>query len=106
MAAGALAPWIGGRLFGATTGVDLGGDGWLVVAAAGLALLPLVLPLPPSGMKGVWALGLALGAAYVCWVHYTRAGIDGFEVVWGLEVSALGSLLLALAGLRLLLPRV
>jgi hypothetical protein len=102
MIVGASGPWIGGKLFQATSGVDLGGDGWLVVAAASLALVPLLLPLRRSSAKGLWVLTLAVGAAYVCWIHYQQAGADGFQVVWGLELSAIGAGLLGLAGFRLL----
>jgi hypothetical protein len=85
--------------------VELGGDGWLVVAAAGIALVPLFLPLPPSSLKGVWVLVFAAVAGYVCWMHYREADVDGFEVVWGLELAAAGSALLGLGGLRLLKPK-
>ena len=104
MIVGASGPWIGGKLFHATSGVDLGGDGWLVVAAASLALVPLLLPLPRSAGKGLWVLALAAAAGYVCWIHYQQAGTDGFQVVWGLELSAVGAGLLGLAGFRLLRP--
>jgi hypothetical protein len=67
-------------------------------------MLPLLLPLPPSSLKGIWVLLFAAVAGYVCWAHYEEAGVDGFRVVWGLELAAAGSALLALAGLRLLRP--
>jgi hypothetical protein len=102
MIVGACGPWIGRRLFASTSGIALGGDGWLVVACAALALAPLVLPSPRSSLKGFLAVALALGAAYVCWIHYQEANDDGFNVVWGLELSAMGSGLLLLAGFRLL----
>jgi hypothetical protein len=102
MIVGACGPWIGRRLFASTSGIALGGDGWLVVACAAVALAPLVLPSPRTSLKGVLAVALALGAAYVCWIHYQEANVDGFDVVWGLELSALGSGLLLLAGFRLL----
>lgn len=104
MVVGAWGPWIGGHLLGGTHGLELGGDGWAVVAAAALALLPLLLPLPPSSLKGVWVLAFAAVSAYVCRTHYAEAGVDGLRVVWGLEIAATGSGLLALAGLRLLRP--
>ena len=46
MVIGAFGPWIGGRFFSATSGIELGGDGWLVLAAATLALVPVVVPWP------------------------------------------------------------
>jgi hypothetical protein len=102
MIVGACGPWIGRTLFESRSGIALGGDGWLVVACAAAALLPLVLPSPKSTLKGFLAVALALGAAYVCWIHYQEANDDGFNVVWGLELSAMGSGLLLLAGFRLL----
>lgn len=104
MAAGAWGPWIGGHFFGGTQGIQLGGDGWLVVTAAALALLPLVLPLPPSSIKGVWVIGCALGSAYVCWSHFAQAGVDGLDVDWGLQLASVGTGALGLSGVRLLLP--
>lgn len=104
MVVGACSPWIGARLFGSTTGVGLGGDGWLVVAAACLAVLSLLLPLPRCSAIGLWVVVLSIGAGYVCWIHVHQAGTDGFEIVWGLDLSAAGSALLAAAGLRLLRP--
>jgi hypothetical protein len=104
MVIGAWGPWVGGRLFHATPGLDLGGDGWLVVSAAILAMLPLLVPLPHSSMKALWVICLGLGAAYVCLIHYREASVDGFDVVWGLELSAAGCGVLVAAGLRLLKP--
>jgi hypothetical protein len=101
MIVGATGPWIGGRFFHATSGIDLGGDGWLVVSAAILALVPLLLPLRRSAAKGFWVITLAVGAAYVCWIHYQQASTDGFSVVWGLEFSAIGAGVLGLGGFRL-----
>lgn len=102
MIVGACGPWVGDRLFGATSGVALGGDGWLVVVAASLAVAPLLVPLPRGNGRGLWTLALALGAVYVCWVHYRQADVDGVRVVWGLDLSAAGSGLLGFAGLRFL----
>jgi hypothetical protein len=104
MIVGASGPWIGGRLFHATSGLDLGGDGWLVIATAVLASIPLLLPLPHSVARGLWVLALAFGGAYVCWIHYQQAETDGFKVVWGLELSAIGAGLVGLGGFRLLRP--
>lgn len=105
MVVGAFGPWIGGRFLGSTTGTDLGGDGWLVLAAAALALVALLLPLANAAFRGAWVVALASGAAFVCWTHYSEARVDGLEVVWGLELAGIGSALLAFAGLRLLLTR-
>lgn len=105
MAVGAFGPWIGGKVFGAPTGIELGGDGWLVVAAATLALVPVVLRMSGSAARGAWVSILALVAAYVCWTHYTQARADGVQVVWGLELAGVGCALLACAGLLLLLDR-
>lgn len=102
MIVGACGPWIGRQFFDSTSGIALGGDGWLVVVCAGVALLPLVLPSPRSALKGFLAIALALGSGYVCWIHYQEAGVDGFKVVWGLQLSAVGCGILLLAGFRLL----
>ena len=105
MIVGAFGPWIGGKFFGATTGIDLGGDGWLVLGAALLALVSLFLPHASPAFRGAWMVLFAAGAAFVCWTHYTEAHVDGLEVVWGLELAGIGCALLAVAGLRLLLTR-
>jgi hypothetical protein len=102
MIVGACGPWIGRELFASTSGIALGGDGWLVVVCASGALLPLVLPSPRSALKGFLAVALALGGGYVCWIHYQEANVDGFKVVWGLELSAAGCGLLLVAGFRLI----
>jgi hypothetical protein len=105
MVVGAFGPWIGGKVFGLATGIELGGDGWLVFAAAALALVPVVLRIFGPAARGAWVATLALVAAYVCWTHYTEAHADGVQVVWGLELAGVGCALLAFAGLRLLLDR-
>jgi hypothetical protein len=105
MSIGAFGPWIGGKFFGSTAGIDLGGDGWLVLAAAALALMALLTPLVSSALRGACVVASAAGAAYVCWTHYSEAQVDGLEVVWGLELAGIGCALLAFAGLRLLLNR-
>ena len=105
MVVGALGPWIGGRFLGGTAGIDLGGDGWLVVGAAAFALLALLLPSTSATFRGAWMVVFASGGAFVCWTHYSEAHADGLEVVWGLELAGIGSALLAVAGLRLLLSR-
>ena len=105
MIVGALGPWIGGRFLGATAGIDLGGDGWLVLGAAVLALVSLLLPFASPKFRGACVVLFAGGAAFVCWTHYTEARVDGLEVVWGLELAGIGCALLAFAGLRLLLTR-
>jgi hypothetical protein len=105
MVAGAIGPWIGGRFLGGTAGIDLGGDGWLVVGSALLGILALLLPSTSARFRGVWMLVFAFGGAFVCWTHYNEAHADGLEVVWGLELAGIGSALLAVAGLRLLLSR-
>jgi hypothetical protein len=104
MIVGAFGPWIGGRFFG-STGIELGGDGWLVLGAATLALIPLLVPVANPTLTGAWVVTAAGGAAYVCWTHYTEARVDGLEVVWGLELAGIGCGLLAFAGLRLLISR-
>ena len=105
MVIGAFGPWIGGRFFSATSGIELGGDGWLVLAAATLALVPVVLPVAGSTVKGGWVAALAFVAAYVCWTHYAEARADGSEVVWGLELAGIGCGLLALSSVRFLYDR-
>ena len=105
MVTGAFGPWIGGRFFSATSGVELGGDGWLVLAAATLALVPVVVPVAGSTAKAGWVAALAFMAGYVCWTHYAEARADGSEVVWGLELAGIGCGLLALSGVRFLYDR-
>jgi hypothetical protein len=105
MIVGAFGPWIGGKFFGSTAGIDLGGDGWLVLGAAAFALLALLMPLAGPAVRGLSVVVAAAGAAFVCWTHYNEARADGLEVVWGLELAGIGCALLAFAGLRLLLNR-
>lgn len=105
MILGAWGPWVSGHLLGGRSGLDLGGDGWLLVVAAAAAMLPLLLALPPTALKGLWVLAFAGAGGYVCAVHFGQAGSDGFRVSWGLDVAAAGAAILALGGLRLLVPR-
>jgi len=105
MVVGAIGPWIGGRFLGGTAGIDLGGDGWLVVGAALFALVALLLPATSATFRGAWMIVSSAGGAFVCWTHYNEARADGLEVVWGLELAGIGCALLAIAGLRLLLNR-
>jgi hypothetical protein len=105
MVIGAFGPWIGGRFFSSASGVELGGDGWLVLAAATLALVPVLLPVAGSAVRGGWVAALSLAAGYVCWTHYAEARTDGSEVVWGLELAGIGCALLALSGVRFLYGR-
>jgi hypothetical protein len=105
MIVGAFGPWIGGRFFGAMAGIDLGGDGWLVLGASLLALVSLLLPQASPLFRGTWVVAFAAGAGYVCWAHYNEAHADGVEVVWGLELAGIGCVLLGFAGLQLVLTR-
>ena len=92
MVIGAFGPWIGGRFFSATSGIELGGDGWLVLAAATLALVPVVLPVAGSTVKGGWVAALAFVAGYVCWTHVE--GLRGSARGWfrgGLGARARGN---------------
>lgn len=99
MAGGAFGPWLAGKLAGGSAGVDLGGDGWLLVVAAGAAVIPVLLGFA-RGLVGVWAMLMALAAGFVCLVHYQQAQVDGFRDGWGLYVAAAGCATLAFAGFR------
>jgi hypothetical protein len=99
MAAGAFGPWLAGKLSGDATGVTLGGDGWLLVVAAGLALLPLLIRSERAG-AGLWALLNAAAGGLVLLVHNQQAQMDGFRNGWGLYVAAGGCAVLAIAGLQ------
>lgn len=99
MAAGAFGPWLAGKLSGDATGVTLGGDGWILVIAAGLAILPLLVRAERGG-AGIWALLMAAGGGLVLLVHNQQAHMDGFKNGWGLYVAAGGCAVLALAGLQ------
>jgi hypothetical protein len=99
MAAGAFGPWIAERLAGGTTGVTLGGDGWLVVIAAGAAVMPVILGFTDS-LVGFWLLANALAGGLVCFIHYQQDHNDGFKSGWGLELASIGCVMLAVAGLR------
>jgi len=99
MAAGAFGPWLAGKLSGDATGVTLGGDGWLLVVAAGLAILPLLVGAQRAG-AGLWALLMAAAGALVLLVHNQQAHMDGFKNGWGLYVAAAGCAVLAFAGLQ------
>lgn len=99
MAAGAFGPWLAGKLSGDATGVTLGGDGWLIVVAAGLAILPLLVGAERAG-AGLWALLMSVSGGLVLLVHNQQAHMDGFKNGWGLYVAAAGCALLAFAGLQ------
>jgi hypothetical protein len=99
MAAGAFGPWLAGKLSGDATGVTLGGDGWILVATAILAIVPLLVGAERGGVA-VWALLNAVGGGLVLLVHNQQAHMDGFKNGWGLYVAAAGCVVLALAGLQ------
>ena len=99
MAAGAFGPWLAGKLSGDATGVTLGGDGWFLVVAGGLAILPLLVGAERAG-AGLWALLNAAGGGLVLLVHNKQAQMDGFQNGWGLYVAAAGCAVLAFAGLQ------
>jgi hypothetical protein len=99
MIAGAFGPWLAGKLSGDSAGVTLGGDGWILVIAAALAVAPVVLGVKRGGL-GIWAILMAVLGAYVCLVHVHQAQTDGFKNGWGLYVGAAGCAALAAAGLQ------
>jgi hypothetical protein len=99
MAAGAFGPWLAGKLSGDATGITLGGDGWLLVVAAGLAILPILVGAERAGVA-LWALLMAVAGGLVLLVHNQQAQMDGFRNGWGLYVAAAGCAVLALAGLQ------
>jgi hypothetical protein len=98
MAGGAFGPWLAGKLSGDTAGITLGGDGWILVAAAVVALVPLLLR-AERGAAGMWAILIALGGGLVCLVHIQQAQMDGFRNGWGLYVAVAGCGILAWSGL-------
>jgi hypothetical protein len=99
MVSGAFGPWLAGKLSGDAAGITLGGDGWLLVVAAGLALLPLLIG-AERGAAGMWAILNAGGGALVCLVHIQQAHMDGFKNGWGLYVALAGCAVLAWAGMQ------
>jgi hypothetical protein len=105
MVAGAYGPWIGDKLFGTRAGLHLGGDGWLVVLAAVLAVVPLFFLLPRGRARGFWVIGWALAGGFVCLTHYQEAGADGIRVAWGLQLASAGVIVASIGGARLLVLR-
>jgi hypothetical protein len=99
MAGGAFGPWLAGKLSGDATGITLGGDGWLLVIAAVLAVLPLLVRAERGG-AGIWALLMAAAGGLVLLVHNQQAQMDGFRNGWGLYVAAGGCAVLAFAGIQ------
>jgi hypothetical protein len=99
MVAGAFGPWLAGKLSGGSAGVALGGDGWLLVLAAGFAVAPALVGLT-RGALGLWALLNALLGGFVCLVHSQQSQMDGFRNGWGLYVAGAGCCVLGLAGLQ------
>jgi hypothetical protein len=98
MAAGAFGPWLAGKFSGNTAGITLGGDGWILVAAAGIALVPLLVR-AERGAAGLWAILMAVAGAAVCFVHIQQAQMDGFKNGWGLYAALVGCGVLAWSGL-------
>jgi hypothetical protein len=99
MIAGAFGPWLAGKLSGGSAGVALGGDGWLLVLAAAVAVAPALVGLT-RGALGLWALLNALLGGFICLVHTQQSQMDGFQNGWGLYVAAAGCFILGLAGLQ------
>jgi hypothetical protein len=99
MIAGAFGPWLAGKLSGDATWITLGGDGWILVAAALVAVLPLLIG-AERGAAGIWALLNALLGGFVLLVHRQQAQMDGFRNGWGLYVAAAGCAVLAIAGFQ------
>ena len=99
MIGGAFGPWLSGKLAGGSAGVTLGGDGWILVIAACIAVAPVLLGMV-RGSIGVWAVLNALVGGFVCLVHSQQAHMDGFRDGWGLYVAAAGCGALALGGIQ------
>jgi len=99
MVAGAFGPWLAGKLSGDSAGIALGGDGWLLVLAAGFAVAPALVGLT-RGALGLWVLLNALLGGFICLVHSQQSQMDGFQNGWGLYVAGAGCAVLGLAGLQ------
>jgi hypothetical protein len=99
MAVGAFGPWLAGRLSRDSAGVTLGGDGWILVLAALMALAPSILGIS-RGLVGVWLLANAAVGGLVCLVHFHQAETDGFKYGWGLYLGTAGCAVLAVAALQ------
>jgi len=94
---GAFGPWLAGKLSGDSAGVSLGGDGWILVVAAGLAVAPALFGGIHAAI-GIWVVLNAIVGGFVCLVHLQQAQRDGFRNGWGLYVAAAGCAALAAAG--------
>jgi hypothetical protein len=107
MVLGSFGPWV--KVFAmSASGIDGHNDGWLVVAAAALAVLLFFLR-RDSRAGGVWALLGGLAGTAITFhdrLKVSSAISDGGELVqaaaqvgWGLNVALLGSVSLTIAGL-------
>jgi hypothetical protein len=96
---GAFGPWLAGTLAGDSAGVALGGDGWILVIVAALAVAPALLGAVRGGV-GIWIVLNALVGAFVCLTHSQQAQMDGFRDGWGLYVAAAGCAVLVIGGMQ------
>jgi hypothetical protein len=99
MISGGFCPLLAGNLSCGSAGVALGGDGWLLVLAAAVAVAPALVGLT-RGALGLWALLNALLGGFICLVHTQQSQMDGFQNGWGLYVAAAGCFILGFAGLQ------
>jgi hypothetical protein len=116
MVVGAFGPWV--KVFGIVTinGTDGGRDGWVVIGAAAVAAL-LLLIYAKARRKWLLVLPVLAGLAGAATAAYDINDISGlasgtffgagetFSTQWGIYVSLVGSVSLALAALALMIAR-
>lgn len=116
MVVGAFGPWV--KVFGIVTinGTDGGRDGWVVIGAAAVAAL-LLLIYAKAHRRWLLVLPVLAGLAGAATAAYdiddiSRLGSgsvfgagDTFSAQWGIYVSLVGSVSLALAAVVLIMRR-
>jgi hypothetical protein len=111
MVVGAFGPWATiDRLDVSVDGTDSGKDGWLVVGAAGVALLFLAIYVAvrrrwPAVLTLLAGCAAAAVAAYdIADIQHVTTGLDSLiDPGWGIYVALAGSISLVLASLGLLI---